>query len=100
LRSIALDDEFKTSQALGGIEVALAMPAHPIAALDPLHGRFLDAVRATLVREIAATSCAPGDTKCHNKVRYAQLALGFGDGFRDSSPHTSVKTWAAGIAKF
>lgn len=100
LRWIALEDEFRTAQAIGGIELALAMPAHPIAELDPLHERFLDAVRATLVREIDATTCAPGDAKCNNKVRYARLALQFGDGFRESSPNTAVRTWAAGIAKF
>lgn len=100
LRWIALGDEFRTAQALGGIEYALAMPAHPIAALDPLHERLLDAVRATLVREIDGTTCAPGDTRCSNKLRYAQLALDFGDGFRATSPNAAVKTWAAGIAKF
>jgi Subtilase family len=98
---IGTSDEFKTSQSLGGIEASLAMTAHPIDALDPLHEQFLDAVRAALVREIAATHCAPGDVKCTNKVRFAQLALDFGDGFRATgSPNVAVNTWAKGIAKF
>jgi hypothetical protein len=98
---IATSDEFKTSQGLGGIETGLAMTAHPIDELDPLHERFLDAVRATLVREIAATQCAPADNKCKNKVQFAQLALDFGDGFRATgSPNVAVNTWAKGIAKF
>lgn len=101
LRWIALSDEFRTSQTLGAIETGLAMTAYPIAGLEPLHEQFLAAVRATLVREIAATSCEPADTRCRNKVRYAQLALDFGDGFAAAGhPNTAVKTWAAGIAKF
>jgi len=101
LTYIASSDEFRTAQMLGGIEYALAMPAHPIAELEPLHDRFVDAVRATLVREIGATTCAPADTRCRNKLRYAQLALDFGDGFLSVGyPNTAVKTWAAGIAKF
>jgi hypothetical protein len=98
LRWIAASDEFRTAQTLGGIEKALAVA---IAGLDPLHERLLDAVRATLVREIEATTCTPGDTRCQNKLRYAQLALDFGDGFRATgSPNVAVQTWAKGIAKF
>ena len=73
-------NEFSTATMLNGIEWGLRLPPHPIAGLEPLHERFLAAVRATLVREIAASHCAQADMVCRQKVMLANFFLTTGDG--------------------
>ncbi len=100
LGAIGQSKEFDTAKTLNGIEWGLRLPPHPIAGLEPLHARFVAAVRATLVREIAGAHCAPADTVCKTNVMLANFFLTTGDGQLGADPRASVFFWATGIARF
>ena len=97
---IGQSNEFKTSSTLAGIEWGLRLPPHPIPALSPLHERFTDAVRATLQREIGATTCAATDTACKRKLTKAKFCRWLGDNMIDFDPASAIRSWALGIAAF
>jgi len=97
---IGRSNERKTSKTLGGIEWGLRLPPHPIAGLEPLHARFLDAVRATLEREIRATACADTATGCKHKRMKAEFCLWLGDNVIATDPSNATRYWAIGIAAF
>jgi hypothetical protein len=102
-QTVAYIDEgrdFDTAKTLPGIEWGLRLPPRPIAGLAPLHARFVAAVRATLVREIAAANCASADVVCRTKVMQANFFLATGDGQLAANPRASVFYWATGIARF
>ncbi len=100
LGHIGRSNELKTSKTLRGIEWGLRLPPEPIAALEPLHARFTDAVRATLEREIAATHCAATDTACKRKLMKAEFCLWLGDNVIDTDPSDGIRYWSLGIAVF
>ena len=62
--------------------------------------RFVAAVRATLVREIAAANCAQADMVCRKNVMLASFFLTTGDGQVGADPRAAVFFWATGIARF
>lgn len=105
LTAAANDQEFKLAGALPGIEYGLRLPTAPIPGLAPLEARFRPAVRATLERLIAQTTCPTAPPKkaeyCASALGWAQILLDFGDqseGLGD--PDNAVQNWAYGIALF
>ena len=98
LHWIARSRERSTANLLPGIEWGLRLPPHPIAQLAPLHTRFMDAVRATLQREIDATDCAPGATACSARLATRRFFLGLGDATAPVNPRLAVTFWSRGIA--
>jgi hypothetical protein len=100
LGHIQRSSEFGVSKTLKGIEFGLRLPSHPIPGLEPLHARFLEAVRATLVREVEATTCAPADIPCKHKLMLADFVLEVGDNQLPHDPRTASHVWAIGIGRF
>jgi hypothetical protein len=100
LGHIQRSSEFGVSKTLKGIEFGLRLPSHAIPGLEPLHARFLEAVRATLVREVEATTCAPADIPCKHKLMLADFVLEVGDNQLPHDPRTAIHFWAIGIGRF
>jgi hypothetical protein len=100
LDAIGDDAELATAAALPGIEWGLRLPQQPIAELEPLHERYLDAVRATLERFVARP-CAPQHGRCERAVRGGHWLIVIGEHFRGKGdPRAAVLFWARGIALF
>jgi hypothetical protein len=98
--AIGTSDERRTAATLIGIEWGLRLPTWPIPALEPLHARFLAAVRATLEREIAGAACAPGDVPCERRLMMAEFALWAGNNVAATNPREAVRLWSRGIGAF
>ena len=100
IHQVARSNERILASLLGGIEWGLRLPTHPIPQLAPLHDRFLDAVRATLQREIDAKHCATGDAACNDAVSSASFFLSVGDASLPVNARLAVYFWSQGIARF
>ncbi len=100
-RFVAEDAEFRLAALLPAIHWGLRLPAHPIDELRPLEQRFRAAVRATLVRLQAATTCAAGDADCVQLKRRVSMVLLIGDYLDGRGDRAdAVFAWAHGIGMF
>jgi hypothetical protein len=100
-RFIREDAEFRLGALLPAIHWGLQLPTQPIAALLPLEQRFRAAIRATLVRLQAATTCDAGDAACSRALLQAPMLQQVGDYFEGrGDPDLAVFVWAHGIGLF
>ncbi|MDJ0868616.1 MAG: S8 family serine peptidase [Myxococcota bacterium] len=92
---------FVPATLLPVIEWGLRLPLDPVPALEPLHARFLAALRATLVRFLDGARCPSGDTACESRLAGIRGLLDRGDTFASLGiPRGATVLWARGLVQF
>ncbi len=100
-RFIAADSERRLGALLPAIHRGLRQPTRPIDELIPVEQRFRAAVRATLVRLAAATTCEAKDRHCARALEQVPVLLMIGDHFdKRGDLRFAVLVWAHGIGRF